>query len=351
MKKRFIHISIFCLAVTALFTFYFTGNAEKTAPDPKENFIQNVDETIASQHFKGSILLVKNQKVIYKQTYGYSNNDKKIDNRITTAYPIASLQKNLTGIIILQLIQEGRLTEETRLQDFYPEIKNSDEITVKQLLNHTSGIMMDEIEPATLLKTEVEQINHTIEHLDVSDRQDFYYSNANYTLLAGIISKLLESDYQQVVENRIIKKMNLKNTFFWNTRPDHQGIPEPYQYLEEDYQKDDFPNSEKLFSSLLGAGNLFMSVEDMWQVQKGLIDGTLFSSTAYNDLVNAEAGGYQAGFIYFDQFKYSEGNLGGYDTVIYGAESGEDLVILFANQPATNGMGDLAAELYERMFR
>ncbi|MBP2098116.1 serine hydrolase domain-containing protein [Enterococcus rivorum] len=352
-KKRLLLLSISGLVIIIFFIFYFTkeqlGSAEKQASESKKTVISWVDKKIADEHFKGSLLLVKNQEIFYKQSYGYSNNAEKIENNLSTSYPIASLQKFITGIVILQLIQEKKLNENTSLKEFYPAIKDSEAITIRQLLNHTSGIVMDEMEPPVLLITQEEQMDYTLDHLEVSYKKDFYYSNANYTLLSGIISKVLKSDYETVVQKRIIEKLDLKNTFFWDTLPKNQESPTPYQYQRKDYQTDDFLNSDKLFSSLLGAGNMFMSVEDMWQVQKGLTDGRLFSATEYNDLANSELGEYQAGFFYFDGLKYSEGNLGGYDTVIYGKKNEQDLVILFANQPAENGMGNLAEQLYNRI--
>lgn len=349
-KKRLLLLSIFGLVIL---TFYFNkeqhNSAGNQSSESKETVTNWVDKKITDEHFKGSLLLVKNQEVFYQQAYGYSNSAEKIENTLTTSYPIASLQKFITGIIILQLLQEKKLGEDTSLKKFYPEIKDSEAITIRQLLNHTSGFVMDEIEPPDLLQTQQEQIDYTIEQLQVSLKKDFYYSNANYTILAGIISKVLKSDYEKVIQKRIIEKLDLKNTFFWDTLPKEQESPTPYQYQGKDYQKDDFLNSDKLFSSLLGAGNMFMSVEDMWQVQKGLTDGHLFSTTEYKELTNSRAGGYQAGFFYFDGLKYSEGNLGGYDAVIYGKENEQDLVILFANQPAENGMGNLAEQLYNRI--
>lgn len=330
--------------------FLFLGTKQKylSRVTQTASFEKQIDTIIEEEHFKGSLLLIENEKPIFSKAYGYADKIEKRENQVEEIYPIASLQKILTGIIILQLIQENKLTANTRLSHFYPKIPRSQQITIRDLLNHTSGIFMEEAEPACLLHGEQAQIDNTINNLTVSVNQDFNYTNGNYTLLAGIISKVTHHSYNVEFKKRIMIPLHLTNTYLWEELPKDHLLPKSYMYAnEQDYQPDDFPNTDKLFSSLLGAGNMYMSMNDLWKVLKAITNGKLFNATRYNQLATIEHGGYQAGFFYYDGIKYAKGSLGGYNTVIYGEKDNQNLVIFFGNQPPKNDTEQFAQQLYD----
>ncbi|EOL44185.1 serine hydrolase domain-containing protein [Enterococcus caccae] len=310
---------------------------------------EEIDQMIKDSHFKGSVLIVNQGQIFYKQSYGYADRQNKVPNKNDSPFPIASLQKMITGSIILELVKEGQLTLETTLDTFYPEIEYSQTITIQDLLNHHSGILMEEKEPENILTDQKSQIDNVLNTLTVVKSKEFMYTNANYTLLAGIISKLTGQTYEENIKKRVIEKLSLTDTYFWDQLPEAETLPQPYYYIEQDYQDDPVPVNEKLFSSLLGAGNLYMSTEDFWVFIQSLTNGQLFKQKEYEQLVGAEQEGYQGGMIYFDGLKYSEGILGGYDTVIYGDQKNQEIVILFANQPAAEGMRELSERLYQKI--
>lgn len=313
----------------------------------KENsFSESLNQLMAEKHFVGNVLIVKNNAIFFENSYGFANKELGIKNQKDTLFPIASLQKMMTGAIILQFVEEHKLSLTTSLADYYPEIPSSHEITISDLLNHTSGLMMDETEPNTVLKTEDSQIQNVLSELNVTASKEFIYTNANYTLLAGIISQISGMTYEKTVEERIFKPLKMTQSYFWDDLPKGNRVPKSYIYTTKDYQTDTFPSTEALFSSLLGAGNLYMTTENMWRFMNGLSDGQLFEPGIYQKLVNAKAGGYQAGIVYLEDLQYSEGMLGGYDTLIYGSQSGESLVILFGNQVPINGMSTLGDTIY-----
>lgn len=309
---------------------------------------QTFDKIITTSHFKGTALLIKQGQIFYQQSYGYADAEKKQDNQLDTLFPIASLQKIITGAIIVDLLKDKKLKITDTLDEFYPEIDLSDTITIRQLLTHTSGIMMDEIEPAEVLTNQSDQLDFTLENLTASRNKEFFYTNANYTLLAGIISQIIGQNYEEIVQKKIIDPLSLKRTYFWDTLPKKERIPNSYYYLDNDYEIDPFQPNKQLFSSLLGAGNMYMSVTDFWTFIQSLTKGKLFSKETYEQFAEVHKEGYQAGIFYFDDLKYSEGSLGGFNTVIYGDQENQNLVILFANQSPNEGLQELSQSLYNQ---
>lgn len=333
--------------LTVIFLLKQDGSYQAKGLKQELSFSENLDQLVNEEHFVGNVLIVKNNTVFLENSYGFANKEQGIKNEKDTLFPIASLQKMITGAIILQFVEEHKLTLTTSLADYYPNIPSSQEITIQDLLNHTSGLVMDEIEPNTILKTEESQIKNVLSELNVTTSKEFIYTNANYTLLAGIISQISGMTYEKTVEEKILKPLKMTQTYFWDHLPEENRIPKPYIYITKDYQTDRFPSTEKLFSSLLGAGNLYMTTEDMWKFIHGLTDGKLFEKGVYQTLANAKAGGYQAGISYSGDLQFSEGMLGGYDTLIYGNQNGENLVILFGNQSPINGMNALGSKIYQ----
>lgn len=311
---------------------------------------EKIDQLIKESHFQGSALLINQGRIFYQQAFGYADAKHKQLNKIDGVFPIASLQKMITGALILELVKEHELDLGTSLATFYPEVDFSQTITIQQLLSHNSGILMAEEEPSRLLRDQKSQLDNTINSLTVTPNKEFLYTNANYTLLAGIISKVTNEPYEQVVQDRIIKRLGLKHTYFWDHLPKDEVVPISYIYNGKEYQTDPFSATEPLFSSLLGAGNMYMSPKDFWTFIQGLADGRLFEQKDYERLAQIKNEGYQAGMIYFGELKYSEGSLGGYNPVIYGDQTNQKLVILFANQPASEGMDVLGQRLYQELL-
>lgn len=302
---------------------------------------------VRKEHFKGVILVVKNGEIINRSAYGYADFGRLKKNSVRIAYPIASLQKFITGSLIAQLVAAGKISYESSLAAFYPAHPELANIKIRQLLDHTSGIQMAESNPGKLLGLEEDQLNYVLSEMTVTPDQNFSYTNANYTLLSGIISQVTGEKYETVLENNIIKPLHLKRTFSWEKRPPKMTLPIAYRYENEsDYQDDEFHADKELFSSLLGAGNLFMSIDDMLKVQRGLTNGQILTAKEYKELAQIEDAGYAGGIWHDEGMKSIHGSLGGYDTFVYGDESNENLVLLFANQPAIHGDDALATAIY-----
>lgn len=310
----------------------------------------DIDHLIRTSHFKGVALVVKNDQVVYKQAFGYANFARLEKNSLKIAYPIASLQKFMTGALIAQLVGEGKITYDQTVESFYPQLPTGKDIQIRDLLNHTSGIRMAEENPGKLLGTEEDQLNYVLTTLQATDDHSFNYTNANYTLLSGIVSQVTGQRYEDVLTQRIIEPLGLHATYSWEQRPQKMVFPRAYRYAEgKNYQDDQFFANKDLFSSLLGAGNLFMSITDMLHVQRGLTNGELLTPQEYHDLTQIEDAGYAGGISHENGIKSIHGSLGGYDTYVYGDENNKNLVILFANQPGEEGNGIIAETIYEML--
>jgi len=127
---------ILFLFVTHLFETGFGQNLNKAKLDSLFTSLA------VNNKLMGSIAISKTGKLLYTNTIGYSlySNDKKIPSTQNSKYRIGSISKIFTAAIIFQLIEEGKTSLNTLLENYFPQYPNSNRITISDLLNHRSGI-------------------------------------------------------------------------------------------------------------------------------------------------------------------------------------------------------------------
>jgi CubicO group peptidase (beta-lactamase class C family) len=266
MKKRYIAIIMIAfLPIAAMFFGSTThSNLKGTDAEKLQTFMYKKAKDI---NFNGTVLVAKDGEVLFSKGYGYADQEKKIENKTDTVFHIASLSKPFTAVSILQLEEKGKLSTEDRLSKYFPDFPRGDEITIHQLLNHSSGI------PELLKLVEHSNKYTTNEMVDVIKKAElefkpgskFSYSNSNYLLLALIIEKgsgLKISDY---IEENIFIPAKMKHSFS-DISPVESAIG---------YEKMSFPSHFIDISLAYGSGNLLSTSEDLLLFDGAIKDGTL----------------------------------------------------------------------------
>lgn len=169
----------------------------------------------------GVVTVARDGKTVYSRALGYSrvSGADKVRNSGETKFRVASLTKTFTAAMIFQLVDEKRLTLETRLSKFFPQIANADKITIEHMLTHRSGIRNFSLD-ADYRQWKIKP--HTKKELlarFAAYKPEFepggkeVYSNTAYVLLGYVIESLTESTYGEQLNKRIAKKIGLQNTF------------------------------------------------------------------------------------------------------------------------------------------
>src|SRR5215203_713682 len=108
--------------------------------DPAVLIDKYMQEIVRLKDFSGVILIAQKDRVIYKKAFGWANKEWNIRNTIETKFRIGSNTKTFTAAAILQLVDKGILSLEDKLTRFFPDFPKGDSVTIRMLLNHTSGI-------------------------------------------------------------------------------------------------------------------------------------------------------------------------------------------------------------------
>jgi len=168
----------------------------------------------------GSLVIVKDDKVLYTRAIGYSqiNGTEKKPLTAANRFRIASITKMFTATMILQLVEEGKLKLTDTLDKFFPQVPNAQKITILHILSHRSGIPNVRRDQATWKPGEPVTKDEMLA-LIVKGAPEFEpdtknsYSNSGYFLLGLILEKLTGKPYEQALEERINSKIGLKDTY------------------------------------------------------------------------------------------------------------------------------------------
>lgn len=234
--------------------------------------------------FMGSVSLREGNEVVFSKAYGFADEENKIEATNTTKYKIGSITKTFTASIIMQLIEEKKLRLESKLTKFYPKVQNAEKISIYDLLHHRTGIK-DYINQDSLsvedfatndLKTVIYNKINNYESIFEPGSQ-FLYSNSNYYLLGGIIEKLTKESYASNVENRIIKKLGLKNTYYPNDKID-SSKKESYSYIFNGTNWEKAPEWGN--NVAFAAGEIMSTPDDLTEFMFALFNGKLVKNTS-----------------------------------------------------------------------
>ncbi|MFC1576513.1 serine hydrolase domain-containing protein [Candidatus Omnitrophota bacterium] len=261
---------------------------------------------------------------------------------------IGSITKTFTGTVVLQLVEEGKITLTDTLDKYRPYIPDSDKITIEQLLNMTSGLYNDldvdwvgraifadpfkDWTPRELVKAAIEEKPY------FAPGEGFHYSNTNTMILGMIIEQTTGNSVGEEIETRIIKRMDLKNTFY----PTGDTIPgkhvHGYSDMEKKSELTEWTNQNPSWAGAAGA--MISDIHDLKAYAKGLTDGSLLGKemqekrlTVWVDCKKKGLENAKYGLAVFsvDGFIGHNGELPGYITGMFYNPQKDATIIIIAN--------------------
>ncbi|MFN4299804.1 MAG: serine hydrolase domain-containing protein [Thermaurantimonas sp.] len=191
------------------FLFYTSINAQNI-----DSITRKLEILTEKELFNGSIAIVKEGKVIYSRNFGFSNPNQKIPLQKTSYFKIGSITKTYTATIILKLIERKKLSLNTTLDLFFPEVVNARRITIEMMLRHRSGIHSYTNEERYFQyfskPTRTEEILKEIYSYpsDFEPDERFEYSNSNFFLLGLIAERITGKSYCELISNVLPKNLH-----------------------------------------------------------------------------------------------------------------------------------------------
>gem|GEM_PF-269335 len=308
-------------------------NLQKTVVDSQS--ANSFDKLLTTKKFIGTALIIKNDQIILEKGYGYSNQAAHTKNTVHSHFQIGSIQKSITASLIAQLIEANKLSFQTKLAQFFPNISGSEQITIKQMLNMVSGLTIrsvpsDSTNEQVLLDEYIHQAYGT--HTGI-----FHYAPINYNLLAGVIEKLTNQPYWNVVQNQLLRPGGLNHTnnyTDWFQRANHTTS---YQLInQKDYAKVIHP-SLNIYAREIGTGSIDISIGDLYWYYRSLINQKFFSEKISTELYRPFKGEYYSGRLYVHPTYFrSRGEIADQQTLALSDKNAHTTVILMSNEKTIN---------------
>lgn len=169
-----------------------------------------------------SIGVVKNNAIIYTKGYGVRSIERMEPVTANSIFHTASISKLFTAQAIVQLEKNGKLSLNDKLVELIPELQFSDtavkEITVKNMLNHTSGLpdisnyhWSNNNQSDTSLKDYILDLNISLES---NPNTEYYYSNLGYDILGYIVEKVSGMSFDEYMKNYVLVDGGMTNSDF-----------------------------------------------------------------------------------------------------------------------------------------
>lgn len=226
--------------------------------------------------FMGSVAVSQNGQLIYTRSAGFSEVETGQHATGNSKYRIGSISKTFTAVMVLKAVENKKLDLNQSIKSFFPAIQNADQITIRQLLSHRSGIHnftddADYLTWNTQAKTEKELLAIIAKGgSDFKPDSTADYSNSNYILLTFILEKALKAPYAELLEKYIAKPLGLKNTYLCGKIDPLANECRSYSY--EDGWK---VSTETDCSIPLGAGGIISTAGDLAKFSDALFHGKL----------------------------------------------------------------------------
>ncbi len=168
-----------------------------------------------------SVGIIHNGKLVYKRGFGFADVESRESATSNTCYRIASISKTFTSVAIMQLVEQGKLNLDDKIQKhlswFKAKTKDSDSrnITIRQILSHTAGVFRDGNTPhwANDKFPDVAGLQKALSKAVVFENLTrFKYSNFGFALLGEVVKKVSGMSYNEYVSKHIIKKLGMERT-------------------------------------------------------------------------------------------------------------------------------------------
>jgi CubicO group peptidase (beta-lactamase class C family) len=212
--------------------------------------------------------IIRNDSLIFAKGYGMANLEYDIPNTPATIYHMASVSKQFTAYCIVLLARQGKLKLDDNIRDYLPWFPDlGDEITIRNLLNHTSGIR-DQWQLLAISGTRLDDVITQDQIIKILSRQqalnfkpgyEYRYCNSGYTMLAEIVKAVTGKSLRQFADSAIFKPLGMNDTHFHD---DYTEIVRNRSYSYNRIDKDQFANCVLSYSNT-GATSLFTTINDM----------------------------------------------------------------------------------------
>jgi D-alanyl-D-alanine carboxypeptidase len=278
----------FHILVLLLVACFAKANAQTQLPTEMQQKIDKVatDALAKTGVPSASVAVVKDGRIAYLHAYGNARLDPETPSKPEMRYSIGSISKQFTAAAILLLQEKGKLSLDDKVSKFIPGLTRANEVTIRQLLSHTSGYQdywpQDYVMPMMLQPVDARKILDAWARkpLDFDPGTKWQYSNTNYVIAGLIVEKVSGEPLLQFLQQEIFTPLKMKSVA--DTDKAKLGDTDPTGYMRYALGPPR-PAPKEGSGWLFAAGELAMPAEDLAKWDISIINQELLKPASYQD--------------------------------------------------------------------
>jgi CubicO group peptidase (beta-lactamase class C family) len=277
----------FAVVIILVFVAFSTIAQAQLSPDLIEKIDKVATDTLAKTGVpSASVAIVKDGQVVYVKAYGDARLDPKTAATPQMRYSIGSISKQFTAVAILLLQEQGKLSLDDKVSKFIPNLTRANEVTIRQLLSHTSGYQdywpQDYVMPMMLQPVTSQKIMDmwARKPLDFEPGTKWQYSNTNYVIAGVIVQKVARMPLLRFLQEKVFTPLGMNSV----SDSDQQklGDTDPTGYMR--YALGPLrPAPKEGKGWLFAAGELAMPAQDLAKWDISIMDQKLMKPASYRE--------------------------------------------------------------------
>ncbi|MFM9905673.1 MAG: serine hydrolase domain-containing protein [Pyrinomonadaceae bacterium] len=364
MSKTRFSKHIIAILISLVFVCIDAGAQTPLSDDMIAKINKIATDSLASTGVpSASVAVVKDGQIVFTKTYGDAKLTPKTAASPSMRYSIGSISKQFTAAAMLLLQEQGKLSLNDKVSKYVPELTRANEVTIRQLLSHTSGYQdywpQDYVMPGMLKPTSAKAIMDTWAKipLDFDPGTKWQYSNTNFVIAGVIIEKVSGMPLMKFLQEKVFAPLGMKSVADIDAA--RLGETDPTGYLR--YALGPLREAPKEGPGwLFAAGELAMPASELAKWDISIMDQKLLKPASYREfaqdtlLLNGTSTHYGLGVDVNTQ--------GGHRILSHGGEvSGftaqnnvfpddRAAVVVLTNQDAASASGSIAGGISQLLF-
>ncbi|MFN3840572.1 MAG: serine hydrolase [Cyclobacteriaceae bacterium] len=279
--------------ITRLVFVFFAGFSVTCAAQTGKK-IERIDSVLNHLHrqqlFNGAVLIGENGKILYKKAFGTANPGTGEKLTTASAFNLASVSKQFYTLMIMVLKEQGKLQYDDAVQKYLSSFPYPN-ITIRHLMNQVSGLpeyfdladrdmsLLD-----TLTNTmAVDLLARKKPALLFEPGEKWQYCNTNYILLASVIERASGQLPDRFLQQVIVKPLRLSNTYIYTLKMKSYPKSRVFGFRYEGGKP--VLNDLIRFDGVMGDGNVYSSVEDLYKWDQALYTGKLVKPSTWEEAI------------------------------------------------------------------
>ncbi len=343
-------------------TSFIISNETATIARLRSEIETYVHAYAEEQGFMGTILVARGDHVLFSEGFGFANLELNVLNTTETMFRVGSVSKQFTAAAILQLQERGLLTTDDPISLYLPAYPGGDQITIHQLLTHTSGIAPLEwkrIMTSVYLSTDdidaMTQANPAV----APPGAGYQYNNVGYMLLSRIVEEVTGLPFSTYIQTNFFEPLNMTHTRLDDPIAIIPNRASGYVVAGNGaYQNSPFMH----VGYTLGAGGLHTTVDDLFAWDRALYTDAIINTETRATMETPMIGipgmdgtsygyGVRIGEAWGRKVVWHSGHIGGFTAMLRRYVEDDSVIIILSNvdyydQPINTIVNNLTAILF-----